>query len=61
MNLYLRDIHFIRRPPICMPLRVEGCEMHGYWFDPIARNQEDVPVDLVVESAPNMVSALRDM
>ncbi|ETW76999.1 hypothetical protein HETIRDRAFT_327583 [Heterobasidion irregulare TC 32-1] len=48
------DIHFIRRPPICMPLCVEECGMHGHWFYPTAQVRENTPVDLVIESTPNM-------
>jgi len=42
-------LHFLPRPPTCMPLRVPSCGKHGYWFYPAWLLPDNTEFELIVE------------
>ncbi|KAI0314784.1 hypothetical protein OF83DRAFT_1174441 [Amylostereum chailletii] len=45
-------IHFLNRPPQCLPLRIDHPGQHGYWFCPLGVPEDDAPFELIVEGLP---------
>ena len=61
LSLYPLDdlisVCFLPRPPACLPIRVNACGQHGYWFSPATTYPENFEFELVVEGKANEVSS----